>query len=124
MPSNAWPSPIDSAAPVQPGDSGVPVAAPATERVSPPGVSPTRVSGMWTAVVVGIVVALAMLIFILQNQQQVQINFLFVHGHLPLAVGLLFAAVLGATVVVLCGIARIIQLRHVAKHRVPVSQVS
>ena len=124
MPSNDWPTPTDSAAPADPGGSGDAVAAPATARVSPPGVSPTRVSGMWTAVVVGIVVALATLIFILQNQQQVQINFLFVHGHLPLAVGLLFAAVLGAAVVVLCGIARIIQLRHVAKHRVPVSQLS
>jgi len=58
-----------------------------------------------------------MLIFILQNGREVPINFVSAHGHLPLGVALLFAAVIGALIVVVCGAARILQLRRVAKRR-------
>ena len=55
------------------------------------------------------------LIFILQNLQSVQLSFLFFQGHLPLAVALLFAVILGAAIVLAFGGARIIQLRVVAR---------
>jgi uncharacterized integral membrane protein len=55
------------------------------------------------------------LIFILQNLQSVEVYFLFFHGHLPLAVALLFAMVLGAVVVLAFGAGRILQLRLVAR---------
>jgi uncharacterized integral membrane protein len=80
-------------------------------------VGPTRLSGAWTAAVVAIVLVVAMLIFILQNGTQVPINFLSAHAHLPLGVAMLFAAVVGAVIVVACGAARILQLRRVAKRR-------
>jgi uncharacterized integral membrane protein len=67
--------------------------------------------------VVAIVMVVAMLIFILQNGREVPINFVSVHGHLPLGVAMLFAAVIGAIIVVGCGTARILQLRRVAKRR-------
>ena len=73
----------------------------------------TRLSGAWTAVVVGLLILVVILVFILQNQQSVEVSFLFMSGHLPLAVALLFAMILGALIVVSFGAARILQLRMV-----------
>ena len=64
------------------------------------------------------VVLLLLLIFILQNGAQVSVSYLGMHGHLPLGVALLFAAVCGVLLVVLAGAARISQLRATARrHR-------
>ncbi|MGA7911788.1 MAG: LapA family protein [Candidatus Dormiibacterota bacterium] len=79
-----------------------------------PGERRTRLSGAWTAVVIGLVILVVILVFILQNQQSVEVSFLFLSGHLPLAVALLFAMILGALIVVAFGAARILQLRMVA----------
>lgn len=79
-----------------------------------PGERRTRLSSAWTAIVVGLVALVVILIFILQNGQSVEVTFLFFSGHLPLAVALLFALILGAVVVFAFGAARIIQLRRVA----------
>lgn len=80
-----------------------------------PGERQTRVSGAWTALVVGIAALVVILVFILQNLQTVEVHFLFLQGHLPLAVALLFAMVLGAVVVLTFGAFRILQLRLVAR---------
>jgi uncharacterized integral membrane protein len=80
-----------------------------------PGERQTRLSGAWTALVVGIVILVVILVFILQNLQSVEVHFLFFQGQLPLAVGLLFAMVLGAVVVLAFGAGRILQLRLVAR---------
>jgi putative membrane protein len=79
-----------------------------------PGERQTRLSGAWTAIVIGLVALVVILVFILQNQQTVQVTFLVFDGHLPLAVALLFALILGAVIVVAFGAARILQLRMVA----------
>jgi lipopolysaccharide assembly protein A len=79
-----------------------------------PGESGTRLSGAWTAVVVGLLALVAILVFILQNQQGVEVSFLFLSGRLPLAVALLFAMILGALIVFAFGAARLLQLRRVA----------
>jgi putative membrane protein len=79
-----------------------------------PGESRTRLSGAWTAVVAGLVLLIVILVFILQNQQSVEVSFLVFSGHLPLAVALLFAMILGALIVFAFGAARILQLRMVA----------
>jgi uncharacterized integral membrane protein len=80
-----------------------------------PGERRTRLSGAWAALVAGIVGLVAILVFILQNQQGVEVSFLAFHGRLPLAVALLFAVILGAVIVVAFGGARILQLRMVAR---------
>lgn len=80
-----------------------------------PGERGTRLSGAWTAMVVGILALVAILVFILQNLESVELSFLGFHGRLPLAVALLFAVVLGAVIVVAFGGARIRQLRKVAR---------
>jgi len=87
------------------------------QETGPPlqGERQTRLSGAWTALVIGVVVLVVILVFILQNLQSVEVYFLFLHGHLPLAVALLFAMVLGAVVVLTFGAFRILQLRLVAR---------
>jgi uncharacterized integral membrane protein len=78
------------------------------------GEQKTRLSGAWTALIVGIVALLVILVFILQNLQAVELHFLGFHGYLPLALALLFAMILGAIIVLAFGGARILQLRLVA----------
>jgi uncharacterized integral membrane protein len=80
-----------------------------------PGERRTRLSGAWTAIVVGILTLVVILVFILQNLQSVELSFLTFHGRLPLAIALLFAAILGAVLVMAFGGARIRQLRMVAR---------
>jgi len=78
----------------------------------------TRTSGIWVAMGFFGVVLLLLLIFILQNGTQVSVSYLGMHGHLPLGVALLLAAVSGVLLVVLAGAARISQLRATARrHR-------
>lgn len=79
------------------------------------GEKQTRLSGAWTALMVGVVALLVILVFILQNQQSVRLSFLFFHGNLPLAVALLLAVVSGALLILGFGGARILQLRRVAR---------
>jgi uncharacterized integral membrane protein len=81
-------------------------------------VSRTRIGGVWIASALFALVLLLLLIFILQNGAKVQISYLGAHGHLPLGVALLLAAVLGVLLVVIPGTGRIIQLRMTARrHR-------
>jgi uncharacterized integral membrane protein len=79
-------------------------------------VTPTRISASWTAVVAAVVVLTILVIFIAENTQRSTVNFVGFHGHAPTAVVLLIAAIGGASIVIIVGLARIIQLRKVAKH--------
>lgn len=76
----------------------------------------TRMGGLWVAAALGALVLLLLLIFILENGQRVSVSYFGAHGHLPLGVALLLAAVLGVLLVVIPGTGRIIQLR-IAAHR-------
>jgi lipopolysaccharide assembly protein A len=100
----------------------------APEPAAPPAAAPhslpqhrikrTRTGGIWVAVGFFAVILLLLLIFILQNSTQVSVSYLGMHGHLPLGVALLLAAVCGVLLVVLAGTARIGQLRATARrHR-------
>ena len=91
-----------------PADAGVPLPQHKIGR--------TRAGGVWVAMACFAVVLLLLLIFILQNGRTVGISYLGAHGHLPLGVALLLAAVFGVILVVLPGTARIIQLRIAARH--------
>jgi uncharacterized integral membrane protein len=78
----------------------------------------TRMGGLWVAAVLSALVLLLLLIFILENGQRVSISYFGAHGHLPLGIALLLAAILGVLVVVIPGTGRIIQLRMTARrHR-------
>ncbi|WP_406081766.1 lipopolysaccharide assembly LapA domain-containing protein [Micromonospora sp. NBC_00858] len=71
----------------------------------------SRMGGLWVAAVVFAFVLLLLLIFVLQNGQRAEVSFLGAHGHLPMGVALVLAAVFGILLVALPGTARIVQLR-------------
>jgi uncharacterized integral membrane protein len=74
--------------------------------------------GWWVASALFALVLLLLLIFILENGQRADIAFFGAHGHLPLGIALLLAAILGVLLVVIPGTGRIIQLRMLARrHR-------
>ncbi|MGH3402842.1 MAG: LapA family protein [Streptosporangiaceae bacterium] len=78
----------------------------------------TRLGGAWVAVALFAIVLLLLLVFILENSQQVNVGYFGAHGHLPLGVALLLAAVLGILLVVIPGAGRVMQLRRTARrHR-------
>lgn len=129
-------TPPDTATAPDPGDVSGPVGGPGPgSTVDPaaptPGPAPTapptrhpqidphrtRLGGLWVVLTSGAVVLLILLIFILENSQRVEISFFGAHGHLPLGVALLFAAVFGILLVVIPGAGRIIQLRMATKRQ-------
>jgi putative membrane protein len=133
MTTDPQPAPTQGEAPsAQPALDNTPQVPPqqaVPEPASPPTAAPpplppqhrikrTRTSGIWVAVGFFGVILLLLLIFILQNGTQVSVSYLGMHGHLPLGVALLLAAVCGVLLVVLAGAARIGQLRATARrHR-------
>jgi putative membrane protein len=109
------PAPADSSVPAE-AEAAAPADAEAT--LAEHTIEPTRTSMVWTMVGIGVVLLVAILVFILQNGQRVRMRFLMVDGTLPLGVALLFAALLGALLVLVAGAARVLQLRVVARrHR-------
>jgi lipopolysaccharide assembly protein A len=111
-----------------PADSSLPpepeVASPADGEptLAEHTIEPTRTSMVWTMVGIGVVLLVAILVFILQNSQRVRMQFLMVDGTLPLGVALLFAALLGALLVLVAGAARVLQLRVVARRHRHINQ--
>ena len=79
-----------------------------------PGVKPTRSGMLWVGVILSAIVLVFLLIFILQNNVPVEINFLGASGTLPTGVALLFAAIAGLLLGAIPGGMRILQLRRAA----------
>jgi lipopolysaccharide assembly protein A len=75
----------------------------------------TRISGMRTGLIAGVVALAVVMIFIIQNAHAVNISFLGAHLRLSLAVALLLAAILGALAMAAAGTARITQLRRIMR---------
>jgi uncharacterized integral membrane protein len=70
-----------------------------------------------TAVTIGVMIAVLLVVFIAQNTGQVEISFLAWDGDVSLAVSLLIAAVYGAAVVLQVGTIRVAQLRRAERRR-------
>jgi uncharacterized integral membrane protein len=128
VPSQQTAPPQQAAPPQQTAPSQQAAPEPAAPPAVPPAAVPhplpqhrlkrTRTGGLWVAVGFFAVILLLLLIFILQNNTDVSVSYLGMHGHLPLGVALLLAAVCGVLLVVLAGTARIGQLRATARrHR-------
>ncbi|NKY45273.1 LapA family protein [Nocardia cerradoensis] len=77
----------------------------------------TRAGYTWVALVAAAVIGVLLLIFILQNLDQVRIHLFFWQFNLPLGVTLLLSVIAGALVMALAGGWRIMQLRRAAKRR-------
>lgn len=81
-------------------------------------VTRTRTGSALVATVLGLVLALLMLVFVLQNGERQQYEFLWTDFSLPSGVAMLFAAIVGGLVVALIGLGRIVQIRLAARrHR-------
>lgn len=77
----------------------------------------TRAGMVWAAVATALVVMVLLIVFILQNQEYVQVRYFGLEGAVPLGIALFIAAVGGGILVAVAGAARIIQLRAVAHRR-------
>jgi uncharacterized integral membrane protein len=75
----------------------------------------SRTGAAWVAITATVILMLFLVIFIAQNGQKVEVNFLGFSGTVSLAVALLAAAVAGGLLTVLVGTARIVQLRLIAR---------
>jgi uncharacterized integral membrane protein len=75
----------------------------------------TRISGLRTSLIVGVLALIVVLIFIIQNAHAVNISFLGAHLRLSLAVALFLAAIAGALMMAAAGTARITQLRRIMR---------
>jgi len=99
----------------EPGDDG------GSERVHDhPSADPplrTRAGLAWVAACTAALIAVAFLVFIVQNTQSVHLSFLWFEGDTSLAVAVLVSAVAGSIVTLVFGTARIVQLRRALKHR-------
>ena len=79
------------------------------------GLKRTRISGLWSGIIIAAVVLLLLLVFIVQNNTNVRIYFFGWGGDIPLGVALLAAAVCGLLLVAVPGYGRILQLRRAAR---------
>jgi lipopolysaccharide assembly protein A len=72
----------------------------------------TRISGIRTALIAGVLALIVLVIFIVQNAQAVKLSFPGRQVRLPAGVALLLAAIAGALLMAAAGTARITQLRR------------
>ena len=82
----------------------------------------TRAAALWSALAVGMLILIVLLIFITQNTKSADLAFLGWHWSLPLGVAILLAAVSGGLITVTAGTLRIYQLRRVAKRHAAARQ--
>jgi putative membrane protein len=104
--------------------------APAPPRPSdvpdrPSGASPapqklprsSRTGRVWVAVCAAALLAVALIVFMLQNTHTVEVNFFGMTGSTSLALMLLIAAVGAVLVTLIVGSARIVQLRRAVRRQ-------
>jgi uncharacterized integral membrane protein len=109
------PPPVDPAprsADLLPPAPAEPVREPRRQLVRVPW---TRTSAAWSGVWAGVAALILLIIFVAQNTSSVEINFLWMHGRIPLALGLLIAGVCGALIAMAVAGIRILQLRRLVR---------
>lgn len=92
-------------------------AASPTEPKKKAGKKSERVSGSvaastWVALILGAILLVLMLVFILQNQAQVDINLFAWSFQLPAGIAYLFSTIIGALIMALVGGWRMLELRR------------
>jgi uncharacterized integral membrane protein len=117
-PSDAVPSPAPAAPPMasSKGTPPDPTATAGEYLVSPESaVKFTRAAALWSALIVGFLILIFLLVFIMQNTDSATVHFFVWEWNLPVGVAILLAAVCGGLLTVAAGSARIVQLRRAAK---------
>jgi uncharacterized integral membrane protein len=77
----------------------------------------SKIGTVWLALIAFVVVLLLLLIFILQNSENVKIKYFGASGRVGFGVAMLLSAVAGSILTLLIGSARIIQLKMAGKHQ-------
>jgi uncharacterized integral membrane protein len=103
-------------APADPAVTAPPQAEPPAARVTG-GVPRTRMSAAWIGICSATLIFVVLIVFMLQNTRSVEVNFLWLHGNLPLGLALLIAGVGAAILTMVVGAARITQLRRLSRRR-------
>lgn len=110
------PGPIEPPLASSKGSPPDPTATPGEYLVSPQSaVKFTRAAALWSALIVGFLILILLLVFIMQNTDDTTIHLFVWEWNLPVGVAILLAAVCGGLLTVAAGTARIIQLRRAAK---------
>ena len=117
MTSDPVPPPVPPQVPPTAGSPSIPpgLDEPPLPEVLPSAVALVRAGALWSALTVGFLVLIVLLIFITQNTDSAEFAFLGWHWSLPLGVAILLAAVCGGLLTVAVGTARLFQLRRAAK---------
>lgn len=82
-----------------------------SKKPVPTKASGGKVGGAWVGLVIGAIVTVVLLVFIMQNPNNVEVTLFTEKFSLPLGILVLFAAIAGAIVMALFAGLRIIQLR-------------
>jgi uncharacterized integral membrane protein len=105
-------------APADPTTTGPPQAPAAAPSRSPTARVPrTRTGAAWFGICVAALLFVVLIVFMLQNTISVEVNFLWMHSSLPLALALLTAAVGAAILTMVVGAARITELRRLSRRQ-------
>ena len=103
------------------GSTGQEQPAEAPSSVQPPpqkAAKQSRINVTWVVLTLFAVILLLLLVFILENSQSVDVGYFGAHGHVPLGVALLLAAVAGILLVILAWLGRGVRTRATAhRHR-------
>lgn len=85
----------------------------ATEK---PKVKGSLAASTWIALIIGAILLILLIVFILQNQQSVELNIFAWSGEFPAGIAFLLFAIGGALVMALIGGWRMLELRRQIKH--------
>ena len=116
------PRPDPSDTPMVPDEGSVSATPEPDEVIAPQAktgrpVPRTRLGAAWLGVCAAALTAAALIVFMLQNTRPVEVSFLWLQGTLPLGLALLIAGVGSVIVAIVFGIARMTQLRNLARRR-------
>jgi uncharacterized integral membrane protein len=75
----------------------------------------TRAGALWTALIIGFLILIVLLVFIMQNMDYTTVHLFAWSWQAPVGVALLLGAIAGGLLTFLVGTARILQLRRAAK---------
>ena len=85
---------------------------PGAETKQPSGVQGSFAGGTWIALIAGALLLIVLLVFIMQNQDQVDLVLFAWNFRFPAGIGFLLAAIGGALIMALVGGVRMFQLRR------------
>ncbi|WKD61468.1 hypothetical protein CCICO_07240 [Corynebacterium ciconiae DSM 44920] len=112
--SSSAPARREDADSAQPSSSEATESAESNEKAKNK-VNRTIASSTWAALIIGALLLILLLVFIMQNQQAVELQLFAWTFEFPAGVGFLLAAIVGALIMAMAGIVRMFELRRQVK---------